>query len=188
MALMVVLCNSGLDMVLCYMAYCPSPNIDWPRYTLSWTFYDLSIGEVSDVPWRSASSTVAVMQMVRPLIIVFHHLPFSFSTRRPHSITYNSGAEALVAVWVSPVWDNCLNWTSKVPEFGDFDLKPADVESVGDRDLLDFVRGLDFGDRACALDDYDLPQGVYWTVNLSLRTFVLFVACVGALGASLWGH
>lgn len=52
-----VFCDSGVDIALGCMAYCCSPDVEWPRCTASWSPCEVNMGEVSDDPSRSTCLT-----------------------------------------------------------------------------------------------------------------------------------
>lgn len=54
---MMVLRDTWSDGALGYMAYCRIRDVNCPQYSSSWLEYHFSMGEVSDVPYCSVSST-----------------------------------------------------------------------------------------------------------------------------------
>lgn len=49
------------------MAYCCSPEVDWPGYSLSWFPYDFGMGEAFYVSSRTGSSTSLLNAEGKPI-------------------------------------------------------------------------------------------------------------------------
>lgn len=54
---MAVLCDSGFDMALGYMADCCSRDVNWQQCTSTWSRFHFSVNELSNVLLRSPCLT-----------------------------------------------------------------------------------------------------------------------------------